>query len=148
MAKSRRFPRPSVVFLDGDQDVSDGCLLLPGGEAPERVVFDGIVAVGTDGVAVRLGRSAAEISDACSSAKLLQNHHEWVKFAADRLSVTGNALWQAMCAEWCAKVISDEDADKVGDALLETIVLYGGSQHTHKPGVPLQPTMFPGTGLR
>ena len=142
MVNDKRFPRPSVVFLDGDQDVSDGCFLLPGGDAPERVVFDGIVAVGTDGVAARLGRSAADISDACNASKLLQNHHEWVKWVADRLSVTGNALWQALCAEWCAKVLSEEDANKIGDAILETIVQYGGSQHTHRPGMLLQPTML------
>ena len=39
MAHHGRFPRPSVVFLDGDQEAADGCILLPGDEAPERVVF-------------------------------------------------------------------------------------------------------------
>lgn len=58
MAKEKRFPRPSIVFLDGDQADSDGCVLLPGGDAPERVVFEGLIQRGGDGVATRLGRSS------------------------------------------------------------------------------------------
>jgi predicted ATPase len=34
-----RFPRPSIVFLDGDQPSAPGCEILPGQDAPERVVF-------------------------------------------------------------------------------------------------------------
>ena len=40
MVSAGRFPRPSLVFLDGDQERTPGCLLLPGDDAPERVVFD------------------------------------------------------------------------------------------------------------
>lgn len=97
MIAQRRFPRPSVVFLDGAQGPSEGCNVLPGGDAPERVVFEGIQRVGAAGLGVRLGRSASDISDAMRSAILLQDHHEWVKFVADRLALVGNVLWQAMC---------------------------------------------------
>jgi hypothetical protein len=34
-----RFPRPTCVFLDGDNDAAPGCHLLPGADAPEQVVF-------------------------------------------------------------------------------------------------------------
>jgi predicted ATPase len=40
MALQKRFPRPTCVFLDGDNAGADGCILLPGGDAPERVVFE------------------------------------------------------------------------------------------------------------
>jgi hypothetical protein len=40
MVRQKRFPRPSVVFLDGDQDVSEGIYVLPGDDAPEQIVFD------------------------------------------------------------------------------------------------------------
>jgi hypothetical protein len=42
MVQAKRFPRPSLVFLDGDQPPSPGCILLPGGDAPERVVFEAL----------------------------------------------------------------------------------------------------------
>jgi predicted ATPase len=44
MTVQRRFPRPSVVFLDGDQSACPGCRLLPGGDAPEIVVFSALKA--------------------------------------------------------------------------------------------------------
>ena len=138
MSKEKRFPRPSIVFIDGDQANSDGCVLLPGGDAPERVVFEGLIQKGTEGVATRIRRSASDIADTCNSAMLLQDHHEWVKYAADRLAVTGNVLWQGMCAEWCLKCFPQHEADKLGDAIMETIVRYGGSRHTERPQVPTQ----------
>ena len=36
MAVQNRFPRPSFVFLDGDQGIAPGCMNLPGDEAPEQ----------------------------------------------------------------------------------------------------------------
>jgi len=40
MVEGGRFLRPTCVFLDGDNDNSPGCIVLPGGDAPERVVFN------------------------------------------------------------------------------------------------------------
>jgi predicted ATPase len=142
MAKEKRFPRPSIVFLDGDQALAEGCLLLPGGDAPERVVFEGLEQKGTDGLASRLSRSAADVADACTAAMLVSDHHEWVRFAADRLAVPGNVLWQGMCAEWCLRCLTEAEVNKIGDAILATIVEYGGSRHTEKPQIPVQSPLF------
>jgi predicted ATPase len=142
MAKEKRFPRPSVVFLDGDQDQSEGCLLLPGGDAPERVVFEGLAACGLAGVASRISRSPADVADSCSAAMLVSDHHEWVRFAADRLAVPGNVLWQGMCAEWATNCLPASDANTLGDAILEMIVQYGGTRHTERPQIPVQPPLF------
>jgi hypothetical protein len=142
MAKEKRFPRPSIVFLDGDQTPSDGCFLLPGGDAPERVVFEGLQEKGLEGVASRLSRSPADVGDACNAATLIGDHHEWVRYAADRLSVPGDVLWQGMCAEWSLRCISETERNKLGDAILETIVQYGGSRHLEKPQIPVQTPMF------
>lgn len=138
MVKEKRFPRPSIVFLDGDQPSSVGCNLLPGEDAPERVVFEGLLTKGFDGVAKRLSRSQADVADACSQAMLLSDHHEWTKYAADRLSVTGQVLWQGMCAEWSLRCLPAHEANKIGDAILATIVEYGGTRHTQQPQIPVQ----------
>jgi len=138
MVKEKRFPRPSAVFLDGDQSSSVGCNLLPGGDAPERVVFEGLSSNGFDGLSKRLSRSQADVADACNQAMLLSDHHEWIKYAADRLSVTGQVLWQGMCAEWSIRCLSQSEANKIGDTLLETIVQYGGTRHTEQPQIPVQ----------
>lgn len=63
MAADDRFPRPSCVFLDADRAVSPGCHLLPGDDAPERVVFDGLLAISWGSVHTRLGREYADVAD-------------------------------------------------------------------------------------
>jgi hypothetical protein len=141
MVKERRFKRASVVFLDGDQGPSDGCLVLPGGDAPERVIFEGLSEKGTEGVAARIGRSPSDVADSCNAASLVNDHHEWVKYAADRLAVPGNVLWQAMCAEWCVKCLPPHEADKIGDAIYAAIVQNGGSRHVEKAPIPTQSSM-------
>jgi hypothetical protein len=129
MAKDRRFPRPSIVLLDGAQDLSDGCLLLPGGDAPERVVFEGLAAGGMEGVAHRISRSPGAVADACNKAMLLSDHHDWIGYATSQLSVSNKALWQGMCAEWCLTCLAENERNKIADAILDTIVQHGGSRH-------------------
>jgi predicted ATPase len=142
MALERRFPRPSIVFLDGDQAPSDGCFVLPGGDAPERVVFEGLAAKGVSEVANRISRSHSDVADAVNAAMLVSDHHDWIRFAADRVAVVGGVFWQGMCAEWCRVCLPETEANKLGDAILETLVQYGGSRHTEKPQVPVQPPLF------
>lgn len=100
MASQNRFPRPICVFLDGDNDAAEGCVVLPGGDAPERVVFEGLRAKAWGDISARIGRDIASVNDACAGAMLLGDHHDWVRFAANQLRCGGDILWQAMCAEW------------------------------------------------
>lgn len=124
MAANDRFPRPSFVFLDGDQEQAPGCSILPGEDAPERVVFEGLAGINWSDVCTRVGRSPSEVIDICNSAMTLGNHHEWVKYAADKLTLGSDNLWQAMCAAWatnCMNVsicsaISDEIKNKIGSS--------------------------------
>lgn len=113
MVDQKRFPRPTCVFLDGDSEVSPGCTLLPGGDAPEQVVFKALQAAGWHSVCGRIGRDSSVVHDACSRAMTLADHHNWVKLAASELKCGGETLWQAMCAEWVAHCLSAEDAKKI-----------------------------------
>ncbi|MEJ0094583.1 MAG: AAA family ATPase [Methylocella sp.] len=123
MAKAKRFPRPTVIFLDGEQETADGCILLPGGDAPERVVFDNLGKGGWGDIHVRISRDYSDVSDACQKAMTLSDHHEWVKAAANQLRCGGDVLWQAMCSEW-AKVKPVNEVqyllEGVRDAILYT----------------------------
>ncbi|WGJ15657.1 AAA family ATPase [Methylocapsa sp. D3K7] len=120
MVQANRFPRPTRVFLDGDQGAAVGCLLLPGGDAPERVVFEKLQREKWRHLWTRIGRDIALVSDACERAMTLADHHEWIRSAANQLMCGGDVLWQAMCCEW-AEVTLVRDvqyiADSVGDAL-------------------------------
>jgi energy-coupling factor transporter ATP-binding protein EcfA2 len=110
MVSQGRFPRPSCVFLDGDQTEATGCFLLPGGDAPERVVFNDLQVAAWGKLRDRVGRSYAEVADACIQVMSLTDHHDWVNAAASKLTLPGETLWQAMCAEWAATCLSGDVA--------------------------------------
>jgi predicted ATPase len=124
MVHNKRFPRPSCVFLDGDQAESVGCHLLPGGDAPEPIVFGDLQREGWGQVPARTGRIYADVADACSQVMSLTDHHDWVGAAATRLVLPGETLWQAMCAEWASLCLDAPTAKKViqpiADLLLAT----------------------------
>jgi hypothetical protein len=116
MVVSKRFPRPTCVFLDGDNAAAPGCVLLPGNDAPERVVFEALKMRKWGDLWGRVGRDIAWISDACNTAMTLGDHHDWVRSAASSLLCGGDILWQAMCAEW-AKSLKAEDVAAVVNAI-------------------------------
>ena len=117
MVKNNKWPRPTCVFLDGDQPASPGCSLLPGGDSPERVVFADLANVGRRGVAERVGRSHSQLVDACTRAMTFDNEHEWIRLSADELVLGGQNLWQAMCAVWAKDCRSPNDAKPVIEPL-------------------------------
>lgn len=124
MVSQNRFPRPSCVFLDGDQSESMGCHLLPGLDAPERVIFEELRRFAWSKLHDRVGRSYAEVADACTQVLSLTDHHEWINVAATSLTLPGETLWQAMCAEWASNYLDAETAKStvqiVADLLLGT----------------------------
>jgi predicted ATPase len=108
MAQHGRFPRPTCIFLDGDNSDAPGCSLLPGGDAPERVVFGVLKLKKWGDLWRRIARDVSVVDDACTAAMTLQDHHDWVKVAANQLLCGGAVLWQAMCAEWARLAKADE----------------------------------------
>ncbi len=123
MVMQNRFWRPTCVYLDGDVDASAGCILLPGIDAPERVVFGELGGKNWGDLAVRMSRPFSDVADACQMAMTLSNHHEWVRSAATRLTTSGNVLWHMMCAEWAALCVHPDTAQTVvgpiNDALIK-----------------------------
>jgi predicted ATPase len=121
MVSQKRFPRPTVVFLDGDQSTSSGLSVLPGDDAPERVVFDGLAEKGWPDIAVRLGRPPSKVIDALDKAMSLSNHHDWMRAAADPLSVGASHLWQVMCSVWAEDCASKPEKEAVVFAVRDAI---------------------------
>lgn len=109
MVFNKRFLRPVGVFLDGDCSAGEGCLVLPGADAPERVVFEALAEKKWCDVWIKVGRDVSEVSDSLEAATTLGDHHEWISHAANRLVLGGNVLWHAMCSEWAKKCLTDPD---------------------------------------
>lgn len=113
MAHQKRFPRPSLVFLDGDQSESTGCILIPGNDAPEIVVFQGLQQKGWAGVPTRIGRGASETIDALNSAMSSVDHHKWPNEVGDRLAVGSNIVWQALCSVWAETCATSDELEVI-----------------------------------
>jgi predicted ATPase len=121
MVADGRFPRPSCVFLDADRAESPGCHLLPGDDAPERVVFEQLQEREWGGIATRLGRAFADVADALGRTMTMGDHHEWVRSAASALTLDSDTLWQAMTADWATSCLSAEEAKKVTQPIFDLL---------------------------
>jgi hypothetical protein len=121
MVVHKRFPRPSCVFLDGDNGGAPGCALLPGEDAPERVVFESLKPRRWVGVDTRIGRQYARVVDVLERAMTLTNHHEWVTKAGTELLVGGDTLWQAMTAEWAANCLDAREGHAVAQLVTDML---------------------------
>jgi len=122
MVVSKRFNRPTLVFLDGDQPISPGCIALPGGDAPERVIFAALKANRWSLLDATITRSFPELSDACEKAMTIQDHHEWVPSVAKKMHIGNDALWQSMCGQWAGSLLKKEDAEKVIKPIRELLL--------------------------
>mgnify|MGYP001347474647 CR=1 FL=1 len=122
MVFQNRFKRPSVVFLDGDQEAAPGVFILPGGDAPERAIFDALCAIGWPDIANRLGRGNADVIDALTRAMAQPNHHDWLKSAANVLVVGTDHLWQVMCASWVHNCASQAERESIMTPIRDVIL--------------------------
>lgn len=120
MVARNAFRRPTRVFLDGDNAEAVGCILLPGGDAPEQVVFKSLKSRGWGNLWTRVARDMMVVSSACTAAMTAHDHHDWVKLVATKLMVGGETLWQAMAAEW-ASTLDPAEAQRIIDPIADIL---------------------------
>lgn len=121
MVDKNYFKRPSVVFIDGDSSPSPGCVQLPGADAPEQVVFKALKTKAWGHLWTRIGRDTSVVEDACTSAMTLNDHHDWVRVAANQMRCGGEPLWRAMCAEWAAETLPVHEAEKIVKPIVDAL---------------------------
>jgi predicted ATPase len=121
MAQQNRFPRKSVVFLDGDQENSAGVRILPGEDTPENAVFESLRDQSWPEIAERLGRTQSQIIYALLKAITLSNHHDWIIKSAEPLFIGSAQLWQVMCASWVKNCSKPSDRAMVLDPIRDAL---------------------------
>lgn len=117
MVDGNRFSRPTVVILDGDQDPAPGCMILPGEDAPERMIFEELREKEWQGIAILINRSHTDFVHAAENALTLPDHHEWIKSIADRIVLGSDELWRAMCRVWLRECADDDIANDIIEAI-------------------------------
>jgi hypothetical protein len=94
--------------------------LLPGGDAPERVIFEELKKKKWGNLWTRMSRDMSWVTDACTNAMTLTDHHEWTKTSANSLFCGGETLWQNMCAEW-APSLKKESVENIVKPIEEAL---------------------------
>ncbi|MBQ7618084.1 MAG: AAA family ATPase [Desulfovibrio sp.] len=121
MIAEKRFAKPTVVFLDGDQRATPGVYVLPGNDAPEQVIFKALKERNWPDIAIRLGRVFSETIDILESAMFLQDHNMWLNNVSDQLFISSKALWHAMCTSWLKNCANETDIASITNPIYKAL---------------------------
>lgn len=112
VASKDRLPRPSVCVVDGEQPSGSTYLSLPGGERPERVVFESLTDENWIAVAERLGQEVGQLLDAKEAALQIEDHHAWAGNIARRIGGTmrPSKVWEAATDVWVRDQLGESEA--------------------------------------
>lgn len=100
-----------LAVLDGDQDAADGCVILPGADSPERVVFLGLEKKQWGNLHERFGCGAGDLHTYLNDVILNPDFHKWPSLVGDRIIKASSIVWDTMVTEWCRICLSPEDRD-------------------------------------
>lgn len=117
------FPRPTAAILDGEQNASRGCIVLPGGDAPERVVLEDLDKAGFPQVAQALSRKHVDLTDATQAALTLEDHHEWIPAICEKLLTSRSEFWCVAVRAWAKSCAQPEALKKVVESIAQTLDL-------------------------
>lgn len=121
LSAGEKLPHKSISVLDGDMEPAKGCERLPGGDAPERVVFNGLRAADWVNLDDRFGIGAGTLFDHLEDAMRTENHHDWPAFVGDRIRKSGTTVWEVMATEWARRCLADEDRDQLVESLKKVV---------------------------
>lgn len=117
LAANAKLPQPGIGVLDGDQPEAPGCIRLPGGDAPERVVFLGLRERNWGHLHERFGIGAGDLHTYLEDALLNADFHRWPSLVGDRILKSATSVWETMATEWCRECLTDTARDLVAEAI-------------------------------
>ncbi len=117
LAHDQKLPHRSLAILDGDADSSEGCMLLPGKSAPEKVVFQDLRDAGWPQLDARFGIGAGTLLGYLEDAMLTPDHHQWPKLVGDRVIKSAQSVWEVLTTEWCRSCMTDSEKAQIFDSI-------------------------------
>lgn len=112
-----RLPNQGLGILDGDEVATSGCIALPGGKAPERVVFENLRDKGWPELPARFGMGAGDLLTWLDDSMLSPDHHTWTKAVGDRIIKSSASVWETMAAQWAKTCLTDGDRKQLIEAI-------------------------------
>ncbi len=117
LSSNERLPSPGIGVLDGNEEPAEGCIVLPGGQAPERLVFGELKAKEWADLPARFGVGAGDLFTWLDDAMLKPDHHDWTRAVGDRVIKSSASVWETLAAQWARACLRAEDRKKIVDAL-------------------------------
>lgn len=113
-----RLPTPkNLGVLDGDKEVSKGCIVLPGGYAPEIVIYHDLKEKNWASLPERLGIGAGTLFADLEDITTDPSHHNWNKKLGDKVRKSHVSVWETLVSEWVRVCLSAEDRDRIYGAV-------------------------------
>ena len=97
LGTENRLPLRSIAVVDGDEERTAHCLSLPGGRAPERVVFEDLKASNWKELPERFGIGAGSLLGYLEDAILDPDHHKWPERVGDRVAEQSICMGNSLC---------------------------------------------------
>jgi predicted ATPase len=118
LAAAKKLPHPGLAILDGDIELTAGCIKLPGAEAPERIVFQGLRDQNWGNLHDRFGIGAGALHGYLEDTMLDANFHAWPSKVGDHILKSAQSVWEIMATEWCRVCLADVDRDAIVNAII------------------------------
>ena len=117
LSVDKKLPYKSIAFLDGDSMPSQGCTLLPGTEAPEKVVFKALKEKNWAQLSDRFGLGAGGLYADLDDVLLNPEHHQWTTLIGDKTRKSRHHVWETMTSEWSKLCLGKPEVDRVVNAI-------------------------------
>ncbi|MDE2481541.1 MAG: AAA family ATPase [bacterium] len=121
LASQGRLPMPVVGIVDGDASLSPGVIKIPGGDAPEKVIFSSLHALYQEELSKRLGIDEAAVVRGLYAAMTLPDHHDWLPHVAQQWNKNRDYIWTTMCQIWVKSMAEDADMIAFAEFIRERI---------------------------
>lgn len=103
----RMLPQAGIGVLDGDMQPHNGCIIIPGGDAPEKVVYKELKQNNWENLDNRFGIGAGTLFDILDEAILLPDHHDWNSYVGDKVKKSKSNVWNILVEEYVKQYIND-----------------------------------------
>jgi hypothetical protein len=121
LASRDKLPQKSFGILDGDKEGGEGCISLPGKEAPEIVVYNELKEANWPHISERFGIGAGRLFTYLEEAMFEPDHHKWNERVGDKILRSATSVWEILANQWCQACLKEQDRSLILYSLNELL---------------------------
>ena len=125
LASKNKLPQKSLGVIDGDKESGEGCISLPGKDAPEIIVYNGLKDNNWPYLPERFGIGAGSLFNYLEEAMLEPQHHKWNEKVGDRILKSSTSVWETLANQWCKSCLQEKDRKVIINSIKE-LLSYNG----------------------